>query len=62
MFVVYKIVMFYLILFIILLFLKEGVGLVVLNDVIYLECCVYYILRKYCRYKIYYVDIVDLFY
>lgn len=53
--------MSYLTSFTILLFPKEGVGLVALNDAIYLECCVYHILRKYCRHKTYYVDIVDLF-
>lgn len=61
MLVVHKTVMSYLTLFTVLLFPKEGVGLVALNDAIYLECCVYHILRKYCRHKTYYVDIVDLF-
>lgn len=40
---------------------KEGVGMVALNDAVYLECCVYHIMRKYCRHKTYYINIIDLF-
>ncbi|XP_078334449.1 farnesyl pyrophosphate synthase-like [Crassostrea virginica] len=40
---------------------QDKVGIVAVNDAIYLECCVYHILHKYCRSKTYYVHVVDLF-
>lgn len=40
---------------------KENVGLIAINDAIYLESCVYQILKHYFRQKPYYIDIVDLF-
>lgn len=40
---------------------KENVGLIAVNDAIYLESCVYEILRHYFKKKSYYSDLVDLF-
>ncbi|XP_062571254.1 farnesyl pyrophosphate synthase-like [Saccostrea cucullata] len=40
---------------------KDGVGMTAVNDAFYLESCVYHIMRKYCRDKPYYINIVDLF-
>ncbi|ESN93504.1 hypothetical protein HELRODRAFT_115552 [Helobdella robusta] len=38
-----------------------GVGLIAMNDALYIESSVYKLLKKYIRNKPYYIDIVDLF-
>ena len=40
---------------------QEEVGLVAVNDFLYLESVIYSLLKKYIRHKSYYVDIVELF-
>ncbi|WAR03500.1 FPPS-like protein [Mya arenaria] len=42
-------------------FRKEKVGLEAVNDAVYLEACVYRILKHYIRSKPHYVDIMELF-
>ncbi|VDI52208.1 farnesyl diphosphate synthase [Mytilus galloprovincialis] len=40
---------------------QNNVGLIAVNDAIYLEACVYEILKHYFRKKPYYIDLVELF-
>lgn len=42
-------------------FRKPGIGLQAINDSMILESCVFALLKKFCRHKSYYVDLVDLF-
>ena len=40
---------------------QDDVGLNAINDLIYLECTTYRLLRKYFRHLPYYTDLLDLF-
>ncbi|XP_014663778.1 PREDICTED: farnesyl pyrophosphate synthase-like isoform X1 [Priapulus caudatus] len=40
---------------------KENVGSIAINDAIYLETCIYALLKKYLRGRPCYIDIIDLF-
>lgn len=44
-----------------LLCTQEGVGLIAVNDSLWIESTLYKILRKHFRKEQYYADIVDLF-
>jgi len=40
---------------------QERVGMEAVNDAVYLEACVYKLLKLYIRHKPYYVNILELF-
>ena len=39
----------------------DNIGTAAINDGIYLESCVYTLIKQYCRGKPYYLDVMELF-